>query len=286
MSRPGGQLAGASSGGFDESAVSNTVVLAESDAVDGVDAVGAREQIFWDGHVPALERVLRRYEKGPDPNTQAMIDAVEPVRGARILDFACGAGLTAAFLAQRGAIVTAIDISPASIERARQLAAQTGLSIELIAAELTPDTFPPHSFDAIVGRYALHHVDLVAIAPILSDILIPGGVGGFLETMGLNPLLNFSRRKITGRARVASYGSEDERPLDRADLRALEWYFGEVSLTVAEMQFLRIFDRNVLNFRRPRVAAALGALDDLMLRARLGFLSYHQVVKVTKGRSR
>jgi len=249
---------------------------------DAPGGVGARERVFWDEHVPDLDHILRRYAKGPDPNTKAMIDALGPVAGARVLDFACGAGVTAAFLAQRGARVTAIDISPASIERGRELAERAGLSIEFLAGELMPATFPPHTFDAVIGRYALHHVDLTVIAPILNDILRPGGVGGFMETMGLNPLLNFSRRKIAGRAGVAAYGSEDERPLERRDLRVLEQCIGTVDLGVGEMQFLRIFDRNVLRFRRRRAAAVLGALDDLLLRAGLGFLSYHQVVKVTK----
>ncbi len=244
--------------------------------------VGVRERVFWDEHVADLEHLLRRYERGPDPNTKAMLDAVEPVRGARVLDFACGAGVTSAFLAQRGARVTAIDISPGSIERARELADRVGLAVDFIAGELTPDTFPPQSFDAIVGRYALHHVHLRTIAPIFNDILVPGGSGAFMETMGLNPLLNFSRRRLAGRAGVASYGSEDERPIDRDDLRILERSVGRVILSVGQMQFLRIFDRNVLRFRRRRTAALLGALDDGLARVGLGFLSYHQVVKVTK----
>ncbi len=245
--------------------------------------VGAREQAFWDEHVPVLEHCLRQYEAGPDPNTQAMLDALGPLEGQRVLDFACGAGVTAAFLAQRGALVTGIDISPASIERARELAERIGLSIDFLAGELTPATFPPGSFDAVAGHYALHHVDLTVIAPILGEILVPGGRGAFVETMGLNPLLNLSRRRLAGRGRVASYGSEDERPLDAADLRVLERSVGGVERAVGEMRFLRILDRNVLHYRRPVASKLLGALDDVLLRLGLGVLSYHQVVKVTKG---
>jgi SAM-dependent methyltransferase len=211
-----------------------------------------------------------------------MLDALEAVRGRRVLDFACGPGVTSAWLAQRGAIVTGIDISPASIDTARRLAAQTGLAIELIAGELTSGTFPPSSFDAIVGRYALHHVDLTVIAPIFDAILVPGGIGGFVETMGLNPLLNFSRRRLAGRAGVASYGSDDERPLTGTDLRVLESEIGPVRLTTGRMEFLRIFDRNVLRHRQPRASTALGAIDDALSRAGLTRLSYHQVVTVLK----
>jgi SAM-dependent methyltransferase len=246
------------------------------------DAVGVREQAFWDAHVPSLENLLRKYHAGPDANTRAMLDAVEPVRGRRVLDFACGAGVTAAFLAQRGAIVTAIDISPASVRRGQDLAERVGLQVEFVVGELTPATFPAQSFDAIVGHHALHHVDLNATAPIFNDLLAPGGRGGFVETMGLNPLLNFFRNKLAGRAGVASYGSEDERPLQRSDLSILERWIGPVEMVTGEMRFLRIFDRNVLRYRWPLASKALAAVDDALQRAGAGVLSYHQVVKLTK----
>jgi SAM-dependent methyltransferase len=244
--------------------------------------VGDREREFWDEHVPELERVFARFCRGPEPNTRAMLDAVEPLEGRRVLDFACGAGLTAAFLAQRGARVTAIDISPGSVERARELAERAGLSIELIAAELGRDTFPAAAFDVVVGRYALHHVHLPTMAPILADLLARDGRGAFLETMGLNPLLRVARPWMAGRGGVASYGSDDERPLERSDLRVLRQSFDSVELTVGEMRFLRIFDRNVLRYRRPGAARALGNVDDALLKLGLGFLSYHQIVKVAK----
>jgi SAM-dependent methyltransferase len=251
-------------------------------SAEPADQVGAREQAFWDEHVPALDYCVAEYLAGPSPNTGRMLAAIEPVDGRRVLDFACGAGVTSAFLAARGARVTGIDISPASIAQARQLAERVGVSADFIAGELTAETFPDGSFDAVVGHYALHHVDLSVIAPIIGRLLAPGGRGAFVETMGLNPALNLARRLLPGRGGVASYGSEDERPLQRSDLDVLEQSIGPVALTVGELRFLRIFDRNVLRYRRPRASAALAAADDLLLRAGLGVLSYHQVVEVTK----
>jgi SAM-dependent methyltransferase len=246
--------------------------------------VGGRERAFWDEHVPALEYCVGEYRAGPDPNTEAMLDALEPLAGRRVLDFACGAGVTAAFLASRGARVTAIDISPASIAQARELAEQVGVEVEFLAGELTADTFAPESFDAVAGHYALHHIDLTVIAPIFRELLVPGGRGAFVETMGLNPALSLSRKLLTGRGAVASYGSDDERPLDRADLNVIQMAIGPVELVTGEMRFLRIFDRNVLRYRHARVSKLLGSLDDLMLDAHLGRLSYHQVVVFTAPR--
>ncbi|HUA11762.1 MAG TPA: class I SAM-dependent methyltransferase [Solirubrobacteraceae bacterium] len=246
--------------------------------------VGEREKAFWDEHVPRLAYCVKEYEAGPDPNTAAMLDALEPLAGKRVLDFACGSGITACFLAARGARVVGIDISPASIEQARELAAHAGLDVDFVAGELTVDTFAPETFDAVAGHYALHHVDLTVIAPIMRELLVPGGRGAFVETMGLNPVLSLARRRLVGRAGVASYGSNDEKPLDRADLRVLEMNIGRVELVVGEMRFLRILDRNVLRYRHRRASRALAAIDDALLRLHLGSLSYHQVVVFTAPR--
>jgi SAM-dependent methyltransferase len=243
------------------------------------DGVVEREREFWDQHVPSLDQLVKRSERGAVGSTAALLDAVEPLRGRRVLDFACGAGETSVFLAQRGARVTAVDLSRESIARGHELAEQTGQEIEFIAGELGPGSFAPGGFDVVIGRYALHHVHLPTMAPILSAVLARGGRGAFLETMGLNPLLNFSRR-FAGHAGVASYGSEDERPIDRADLRVLRGAFDSVELDVAQMRFLRILNRNVLRNRHRRAARALGSVDDTMLRLGLGFLSYTQIVKV------
>jgi len=244
----------------------------------------AREREFWDEHVPELDYVIGEYRAGPDRNTAAMLDALEPLQGKRVLDFACGAGITACFLAARGAAVTGIDISPGSIERARELARAVGVEVDFVAGELTGESFEPESFDAVAGHYALHHIDLTVIAPIFRELLVPGGRGAFVETMGLNPLLSLSRRFLTGRGAVASYGSDDERPIDRADLNVIEMEIGPVELELGEMRFLRIFDRNVLRYRHPAATRVLGSVDDALAKAGMDRLSYHQVVVFTAPR--
>jgi hypothetical protein len=120
------------------------------------------------------------------------------------------------------------------------------------------------------------------IAPIFNTILRPGGRGGFVETMGLNPLLSFARNRLAGRAGVASYGSEDERPLERSDLRVLEASIGPVELSAGELRFLRIFDRNVLRYRSAAASKLLSVLDEGLARLGADSLSYHQVVRVLK----
>jgi SAM-dependent methyltransferase len=237
-----------------------------------------REQRFWDEHVPSVADCLREYRAGPDDMTSALLDAVEPLAGATVLDFACGAGITSAWLADRGAAVTGIDLSPESTARAAEFcrAARADASIVTGLLESHHDL---GTFDRIVGRFALHHVDVAAAAPLLASHLRPGGVGAFLETMDSNPLLRLARRHLVGRYGIPRFGTLDEHPLTHTDLALLKAAFGELELRVPRMTFFRIFDRQVLRHRSRRASRAIGALDDLLLtRFHLDSWSYHQLL--------
>lgn len=244
-------------------------------------AVSAREEALWDEHVPTLEQCIPAVEVGPDLNTALMLDAVEPLGGKRVLDFGCGAGLTSIWAAQRGAIVTGADISAGSIARARQVAASADVSIDFKTGEMTPDTLPAESFNAVIGRYVLHHVDPSVVAPMIRDMLEPGGQAAFLETTGLNPLLRLARHTLAGRVGVARYGSDDQRSPSEADRGRIRREIEAVDLAVAEMPILTVFARNVLRFRVLWASAFLRTRDAVCLRLGLRDWSHHQVVALT-----
>src|SRR5687767_3283569 len=70
----------------------------------------AREREFWDEHVPSVAACLAEYRAGPDVITAAMLEAAGPLGEVSVLDFACGTGITSAWLAAEGAKVTGIDL--------------------------------------------------------------------------------------------------------------------------------------------------------------------------------
>jgi tellurite methyltransferase len=92
----------------------------------------------------------------------------------RALDVACGAGRNALSLAAKGYAVTALDISRVALERGRRSAAERGLAIEWLCADLDDDparALPAGPFDLIVWVRYVHRT----LLPHLVARVAPGG---------------------------------------------------------------------------------------------------------------
>jgi demethylmenaquinone methyltransferase/2-methoxy-6-polyprenyl-1,4-benzoquinol methylase len=129
----------------------------------------------------------RRYDRtgaamsfGQDPRwRRAMVDAVRPEPGQRILDVATGTGMVARAVAQRGATVTALDQSEAMLGVARAHP-HTGITFVQGEAEHLP--FEDASFDALTFTYLLRYVDdPAATMRELARVVKPGGHLGMVE---------------------------------------------------------------------------------------------------------
>jgi glycine/sarcosine N-methyltransferase len=82
-------------------------------------------------------------------------------KALRVLDCACGIGTQTLGLASLGFTVTACDLSPASVERARAEAAKRRLNVQLFVADMLDLTeIPGREFDAVICMdNALPHLE-------------------------------------------------------------------------------------------------------------------------------
>ena len=99
-------------------------------------------------------------------------------RGLEVLDVGCGGGFTCEYMAQKGARVTGVDRSAASIETARRHARDSGLPITYHAgsAERLPFADGRH-FDVVTCVDVLEHVeDLPKVLSEIARVLRPGGL--------------------------------------------------------------------------------------------------------------
>jgi SAM-dependent methyltransferase len=88
-----------------------------------------------------------------------ILDAARLTPQSRVLDVACGPGLVAFALAEIAQDVTGLDLTPAMLEKARELQRQKGLpnlSWDLGRADSLP--YPENSLDAAVTRFSFHHL--------------------------------------------------------------------------------------------------------------------------------
>jgi len=86
-------------------------------------------------------------------------NAVEPLKGLRILDVGCGGGLVCEPLARLGAEVTGVDAAAANIPVAKIHAEQSGLDITYINASVEDLGAQGLTFDAVLALEVIEHVN-------------------------------------------------------------------------------------------------------------------------------
>jgi SAM-dependent methyltransferase len=81
-----------------------------------------------------------------------VVDKLALPPGARVLDLACGRGRHSVELARRGFRVTGVDLSPRSLELAREAAAADGLDVEFVQLDMREIDFDAE-FDAAINLF-------------------------------------------------------------------------------------------------------------------------------------
>lgn len=187
----------------------------------------AIERAKWDAHASTASEPIAPLPPGADFDSYARRDPLLPgvieflgdLRGKRIVEYGCGMGKLTVLLARSGALVSAFDLSEASVDVARRRAHESGLDDQIEFAIAPGEDLPyaDASFDLAFGKAVLHHLEPVAGASELARILRPGGRAAFSEPLGTNPLVVLARDHLP-------YPGKHERgadiPLRRQDIDA------------------------------------------------------------------
>lgn len=106
-----------------------------------------------------------------------VIERLQPKRGIRWLDLACGTGAVAELAAKSAASVTGIDLAPTLIETARQRAHQQALEIDYRVGDCEQLDIDDAAYDRLSSTFGIMFApDHVATAAELARIVAPSGI--------------------------------------------------------------------------------------------------------------
>jgi len=113
-----------------------------------------------------------------DANALRMIvAAAAPRPDDTVLDVACGGGIIVCAFAPEVKHATGIDMTPAMLDRARQLAAEKGIAnVSWDQGDVGSLPYPDSAFDIVVTRFSMHHfLDPIAVLREMVRVCAPGG---------------------------------------------------------------------------------------------------------------
>ena len=126
------------------------------------------------------------YVFGTTPNRFLAAQSALLSAGSNALSVADGEGRNAVWLAEQGLRVTATEISPVALEKARKLAAGRHVEVDFVVADAVAWDYPEAAFDFVVGIF-IQFADPVQRERIFAGMARALRPGGHLIVHGYTP---------------------------------------------------------------------------------------------------
>ena len=198
-----------------------------------------REACFHDDWARSIDvdhvLVDEFFEACTAPENRFILSKLGNIRGRNVLDLGCGAGEGAVYLAKKGAIVTAMDISLEMLSVVKKVARRH--KVEVITKQGRSDAInsEDETFDIVYAANLLHHVNIEATLKDICRVLKKSGIFACWDPLAHNPVINVYR-KLAREVRT-----KDEHPLRMCDLALFQQHFSEVQLRMTWFFSLWIF---------------------------------------------
>lgn len=97
-------------------------------------------------------------ETDPTPQVARLAGMLGSGQGRKALDLGCGEGRHTILLARKGYDVTAFDLEPLALEKAKAALRRSGLTARYRAGDALHSGFPDGGFDLVLDYGCFHHV--------------------------------------------------------------------------------------------------------------------------------
>jgi len=195
--------------------------------------------------------------------------------GKTVLDYGCGTGDNSVLLANHGARVIGVDISPDLVELARKRLELHGFKemVEFQVGSAHELPLADESIDVVFGMAILHHLDLSLSSKEVFRVLKKGGRAIFLEPVRNSKLIWFLRKLIPYQAPDVS---PFERPLTDDELREFAKDFSDYRSRAFSLPFVNLIE--VLGLPEKVLYSAIKADREIL--KNIKFLNYYASVRV------
>jgi SAM-dependent methyltransferase len=213
---------------------------------------------YWNGNAQVWTWLARAgYDYYRDYlNTPAFLAMLPPVEGLRGLDLGCGEGYNTRLVAQQGARMTALDISPVFAALAGSLEGEVPLGIRYLAASAVELPVPAETFDFATATMSL--MDIPETGTVLSEAYRVLKPGGFLQFSICHPCFDTPHRRNLRDERGLTYAIEVGEYYRGLEGEVMEWLFGAAPAEVKE---------GLPKFRVPRFHRTLSQWLNLIVEA-------------------
>jgi len=126
------------------------------------------------------------YHFGTEPNAFLAAQAHRLRAGMRALSVADGEGRNSVWLARQGLQVTAFDISPVGVDKARRLAREAGVAVDHRVADINDWDWDAASYDLVVAIF-IQFASPAERARIFAGMMRALAPGGLLLLQGYAP---------------------------------------------------------------------------------------------------
>jgi SAM-dependent methyltransferase len=167
-------------------------------------------------------------------NRERDLGVLGDVRGLDVVELGCGTAYFSAWLAQRGARVVGVDVTPAQLSTAARLQRETGIRFPLIEASAENVPLPDATFDLALSEYGASLWCNPALwVPEAARLLRPAGRLVFLTSSTLNILC------------APDEGPADERlHRPQRDMHRIVWPHGGIEFHLGHGEWIRLLRAN------------------------------------------